>query len=111
MTTGTVLDMFVLVGFGKKHTIKIGICIIIDFITDAMVECVGVPVETVVALGIGVGQRPMEDVLIIIAKQTKIVKRTDPGIIVQVVVVVLRKQKIIMIGVKRLMGAHINSRI
>ena len=77
-----------------------------------MMECVGVPVETVVALEIGVGQRPL-DALNLIAKQTKIVKRTEPGIIVQVVVAVLkRKQEIILIGVKRLMDANIlNSRI
>ena len=77
-----------------------------------MMECVGVPVETVVALGNGVIQRPM-DALDLIAKQTKIVKRTEPGIIVQVVVVVLkRKQEIILIGVKRFMDANIlNSRI
>ena len=75
-------------------------------------ESVGVPVETVVALEIGVGQRPL-DALNLIAKQTKIVKRTEPGIIVQVGVVVLkRKQEIILIGVKRLMDANIlNSRI
>ena len=73
-----------------------------------MMECVGVPVETVVALGNGVIQRPM-DALDLIAKQTKIVKRTEPGIIVQVDVVVLkRKQRKILIGVKRLRDANMD---
>ena len=73
-----------------------------------MMESVGVPVETVVALGNGVIQRPM-DALDLIAKQTKIVKRTEPGIIVQVNVVVLkRKQRKILIGVKRLMDANMD---
>ena len=76
-----------------------------------MMECVGVPVETVVALGNGVIQRPM-DALDLIAKQTKIVKRTEPSFFVQVVVVVLkRKQRKILIGVKRLMDANIHKRI
>ena len=70
----------------------------IDFITDAIsiVEDVGVHVETVVALGNGVGQRQMEKAihLVISAQQTKIVKRTDPGIIVQVVVVVLKRKQL-----------------
>ena len=75
-------------------------------------ECVGVPVETVVALGNGVIQRPrvdMDAINTLIAKQTKIVKRTEPGIIVQVDVVVLkRKQRKILIGVKRLMDANMD---
>ena len=80
-----------------------------------MMESVGVPVETVVALGNGVIQRPrvdMDAINTLIAKQTKIVKRTEPGIFVQVVVVVLkRKQRKILIGVKRLMDANIHKRI
>jgi len=49
------------------------------------VEDVSVGVEAMVAMGLGVGQRPslhttLRVSLIIFAKQTKIVERTEPGI-------------------------------
>ena len=53
--------------------------------TKNLVEDVSVGVETIIALGTGVGQRSsghgsLRKILLILAKQTKIVERTEPGI-------------------------------
>ena len=79
--------------------------------TKNLVEDVSVGVETIIAMGSGVGQRSsghgsLKMILLINAKQTKIVERTEPGI--NALVTELKKRLVVVpkVGIRTLRSAN-----